>query len=140
MVDQTITKPIRFIKDLKIHIHGIPYIITFTLMKNNVLDSSSSMLLSWPWLCNTCVIHDWGNNLITIEGNGMVWIIVVTKDLDNNTRCPKVLLCYNLMEGVTYEKEEILLTTKPNLFTLRTITLHEPEILNVVIFGAKAST
>jgi hypothetical protein len=44
------------------------------------------------------------------------------------------------MEGVTYEKEEILLTTKPNLFTLRTITLHEPEILNVVIFGAKAST
>jgi hypothetical protein len=27
MVDQTITKPIGLIKDLKIHIHGIPYIV-----------------------------------------------------------------------------------------------------------------
>jgi hypothetical protein len=46
MADQTITKPIRLIKDLKIHIHGIPYIATFTIMKNNVLDSTYSMLLS----------------------------------------------------------------------------------------------
>jgi hypothetical protein len=46
MADQTITKPVGFINDLKIHIHGIPYIVTFTIMKNNVLDFNYSMLLS----------------------------------------------------------------------------------------------
>jgi len=46
MADQTITKPIELIKDLKIHVHGITYIATFTIMNNNVLDSNYSMLLS----------------------------------------------------------------------------------------------
>jgi hypothetical protein len=72
MADQTITKPISFIKDLKIRIHGIPYIATFTVMKSNVLDSTYYMLLGKPWLCNICVTHDSGNNLITIEGNEIV--------------------------------------------------------------------
>jgi hypothetical protein len=72
MADQTITKPIGLIKDLKIHIHGIPYIATFMIMKNNVFDFTYSMLLGRPWLRNACVTHDWGNNLIIIEGNGMV--------------------------------------------------------------------
>jgi len=35
MADQTITKPIGFIKDFKIHIHGISYIATFIVMKKN---------------------------------------------------------------------------------------------------------
>jgi hypothetical protein len=72
MADQAITKPVGLIKDLKIHIHGIPYIATFMIMKNNVLDSTYSMLLGQPWLHNACVILDRGNNLITMEGNGMV--------------------------------------------------------------------
>ncbi len=79
MVDQTITKPVGFINDLKIHINRISYITMFIVMKNNVLDYSYSMLLSRPWLHNARVIHDWGNNLITIEGNGMVRTIIVTK-------------------------------------------------------------
>jgi hypothetical protein len=29
MVDQTTTKPVGWIKDLKIYVHGIPYITTF---------------------------------------------------------------------------------------------------------------
>jgi len=41
-------------------------------MKNNVLDSSYSMLLGQSLLHNACVTHDWGNNLITIEGNATV--------------------------------------------------------------------
>jgi hypothetical protein len=44
MEDQTINKLVGFIKDLKIHIHGIPYIAMFAIMKNNVLDSIYSML------------------------------------------------------------------------------------------------
>jgi hypothetical protein len=42
MAYQTITKSVGLIKDLKILIHGIPYITTFTVMKNNVLDSNYS--------------------------------------------------------------------------------------------------
>jgi hypothetical protein len=72
MAYQTITKPVRFIKDIKIQIHGIPYIMTFTIMKKNVLDYGYLMLLGRPWLCIACVTHDWGNNLITIKRNGMV--------------------------------------------------------------------
>ncbi len=45
MVDQTITKPLGLIKDLKIHVHGILYIATFTIIKNNVLDFTYFMLL-----------------------------------------------------------------------------------------------
>jgi hypothetical protein len=42
MVDQTITKPVGLIMDIKILIHGIPYITTFMVMKHNVLDSKYS--------------------------------------------------------------------------------------------------
>jgi hypothetical protein len=83
------------------------------VMKNNVLDSNCSMLLGR----NAHVIHDWGNNLITIEGNGIMQTINVTKDLDNNIKCLEDLLCYNLMEGVTNVEEE-------RLFALDWICLH----------------
>jgi hypothetical protein len=86
MVDQTITKLIGLINDLKIHIHGLHYIVTFTIMKNNVLDSNYSMLLGWTWLRNARVTHDYWNNLITIKGNGMMQTIIVTKHLDSNTK------------------------------------------------------
>ncbi len=36
MANQIITKPTRLIKDLKIQIHGISYVTTFMVMKNNV--------------------------------------------------------------------------------------------------------
>jgi hypothetical protein len=45
MANQTITKLVGLIKNLNIHIHGIPYIATFMVMKSNVLDSSHSMLV-----------------------------------------------------------------------------------------------
>jgi hypothetical protein len=48
MANQTLTKPIGLIQYLKIYIHGIPYVITFTMMKNNVLDANYSMLLAHP--------------------------------------------------------------------------------------------
>jgi hypothetical protein len=45
MVDQTITKLVGPIKDLDIQIHGILYITTYMVMKNNALDSSYLMFL-----------------------------------------------------------------------------------------------
>jgi len=78
---------IGLIRDLKIHIHGIPYISTFTIMKINVLDVNYSMSLGSPWLCDVKVTHDWGSNMITIESNGIVWIVTITRHLDSTHDC-----------------------------------------------------
>ncbi len=91
MADQSMTKPLKIIKNLKIHIHGIPYITTFTILKNNVVDFSYAMLLGRPWLKDAKVIHDWGNNVITLQGNGIVKIILVNKKLGDEIRRPKYL-------------------------------------------------
>jgi hypothetical protein len=45
MADQTFVKPLGLIKDLKILVHGIPYVVTFIVIQNSVLDSSYFMLL-----------------------------------------------------------------------------------------------
>jgi len=58
MTNHTLTKLVRLIWDLKIHIHGIFYVVTFIVMRNNVLDSSYSMLFRCPSLCNAKVTHD----------------------------------------------------------------------------------
>jgi hypothetical protein len=140
MANQTITKLVRLVEDLKIQIHGIPYTTTFTVMKNNVLDFNYSMLLGRPWLHNAHVTHDWGNNIITIEGNGTMQTISITKHLDSNTKRPEVLLCYDLMKSVMDKKEEIFFIEKPDLFTIGIITLPKPKILNVAFFGAEVGT
>jgi hypothetical protein len=45
MANQSMTKPLGIIKNLKIHIHGIPYVATFIVLQNNVVDSIYFMLL-----------------------------------------------------------------------------------------------
>lgn len=114
-------KPIRIIWDLKIHIHGIPNIATFTIMWKNVLDGNYSMLFGQPWFRDAKVIHNWGKNMITIEANGT---IIVTKHLDVNTKQPKVILYYDFANGITNELE-ILLQSELELFTIGMITLSE---------------
>jgi hypothetical protein len=57
VVDQTTTKLVGLIRDMKIYVHGIPYIITFIVLKNNVVDFSYSMLLGRPWLRDAKVAH-----------------------------------------------------------------------------------
>jgi hypothetical protein len=39
MANQTTPKLVGLIKDLKIYVHGIPYITTFTILQNRVVDS-----------------------------------------------------------------------------------------------------
>jgi hypothetical protein len=48
MVDHTMTRPLRIIKNLKIHIRDISDVATFTVLQNNVVDFSYSMLLGRP--------------------------------------------------------------------------------------------
>ncbi len=83
------------IRDLKIFVHGIPYITTFTIFLNSVVDSSYSMLFRRPWLRDVKMAHDWGSNIVTIQKNGTIIIIIVTKHLGGEVKRPKMLLCYD---------------------------------------------
>jgi hypothetical protein len=57
MTNQTTTKLVGLIRDLKIYVHGIPYIITLFVLQNSVVDSSYSML-GRPWLRDVKVALD----------------------------------------------------------------------------------
>jgi hypothetical protein len=87
------TGPQGIIKKLKIHIHGIPYIATFTILRNNVVDSSYYMLLGRPWLRDEKVTHDWGNNVITIHRNGTINTTSINRKLGTKTIKPQILAC-----------------------------------------------
>jgi hypothetical protein len=56
--NQSITKPLRIIKNLKIYIHGMPYVTTFIILQNSVVVFSYFMLLGRPWLKDAKVTHD----------------------------------------------------------------------------------
>jgi hypothetical protein len=86
MVNQTTIKPVGLIKDLKIYVHGICYIIMFIVLQNRVVDSNYSMLLGRPWLRDAKTAHDWGSNIVTIQGNGTVRTIKVTKHLGGEVK------------------------------------------------------
>jgi hypothetical protein len=88
MVDQSITRPLGIIKNLKIHIHGIPYVATFNVLQNNVVDYNYSMLLWRPRFRYAMVTHDWGNNVINIQGYGTIRTILVNKKLGAKTKRP----------------------------------------------------
>ncbi len=50
----------------------------------SVRDASYSMLLRRPWLRDARVAHDWGNNTMTIQGNGIVKTI--TRSIGEETK------------------------------------------------------
>ncbi len=142
MVDQSMTRPLGIIKILKIHIHGIPYITTFIVLKNNVVDSSYSMLLRRPWLKYAKVTHDWGNNVIIVQDNGTIRTILVNMKLGAKTKRPQVLVYYDLMEGLTNEEEDLIFEAEPELFSSNTITLSKEIVLllSVQVLKIKSTT
>jgi hypothetical protein len=97
MTNQSMTRPLGIIRNLKIHIHGIPYIATLIILKTNVVNYNYSMLLGRPWLKDAKVTHDWVNNVIIIQGNGTIRTISINKKLRVETKRPQVLVCYDLM-------------------------------------------
>jgi hypothetical protein len=70
---------------LRIHIHGIPYVTTFTVLKNNVVDFSYFMLLRRLWLKDAKVTHDC-DNVIIVQGNGIIRTISINKKLRAKTK------------------------------------------------------
>jgi hypothetical protein len=83
------------------------------------------MLLGRPWLRDVKVAHDWGNNIVTIQGNGRIKTIIITKHLGGEVKIPEVLLCYDDQNGITDEKEDNIFGTKPKLFSIETISFLE---------------
>jgi hypothetical protein len=144
MENQTTTKPMGLIRDLKIYVHNISYITTFTIFQNNMVDFSYSMLLGKPWLRDVRVAHDWGNNTVTIQGNGIVKTIIVTKCLGGEVRRPNMLLCYDYQNDIVDEEENIVFALEPELFLIGTINLPKMiqyvETTNVVIMDTSDKT
>jgi hypothetical protein len=83
------------------------------MFQNSVVDFSYSILLERPWLKNDKMAHDWGSNIITIQGNGTIRTIIVTKHLGSEVGRLKVLLCYDYQNSFTNEEENIIFITKP---------------------------
>ncbi len=100
------------IRDLNIYVHGIPYITTFTIFQNSVVDSNYSMLLGKPWLKDGKVAHDQGTNIITIQMNGTIKTIIITKHLGGEIRRQEVLLCYDYQNGIIDEEKDIIYKAK----------------------------
>ncbi len=91
-------------------------------MNNKAVDPTYSMLLGHPWLWDAKVIHDWGTNMVTIESNGIVKPIFVSKYLNGNIRGPQIIISYNFMEGVI-DEEEIMHSFELDLLSIGMIAL-----------------
>jgi hypothetical protein len=131
MVGQSMTRPLGIIKNMNIHIHGIPYIATFTVLKNSVVDSSYYMLLRRPWLKDAKVTDDRGNNVITIQGNGIIKTISINKKLGAETRRPQVFVYYDLMQMLTYEEEDLIFETTKIVFNWHNFSEETVSLLSV---------
>jgi hypothetical protein len=64
MADASIVKPVGLLRDIRIHIHNIPYTMTLTIINCATIKSDDSILLGHPWLRHAKVIHDWGNDQV----------------------------------------------------------------------------
>jgi hypothetical protein len=86
------------------------------------------MLLGRPWLRDAKVTHDWGNNVIIVQGNGTIKTISINKKLGVETKRPQVLICYDLIEGLTDEKKDLIFETEQKLFLIGTIIISDETI------------
>jgi hypothetical protein len=105
------------IRNLKIYVHNIPYISTFIMLQTSVVDSNYSMLLGRSWLRDVKVTHDWGSNITTIQGNGTIKAITITKCFGGAVRRLGMLLCYDYQNGITNEEQDIMFVIEPKLFS-----------------------
>ncbi len=121
MADQTIAKPWSLIKDFKILVQGIIYVVTFIVIYNSVLDFNYSMLLGHPLLKDAKVSYDWGNDNIIIQGIDTIKIILITKKLGTPTKWLKVLICYDFHSRISNEEKNLMFVIEPWLFSIETI-------------------
>jgi hypothetical protein len=134
MANQIGAKPLGLIRAVKIFVHGVPYMVTFTIIKSNVPHSNYSMILGHPWLRDARVSHNWGTNIVTIQGSDIIRTILVTKKLGVQTKRPKVLVCYDSHFGIFDEEEDVMFATKLDLFSIGTtiVPTHIEHVLQPI--------
>jgi hypothetical protein len=72
-----------------------------------VLDFRYFMLLGRPWLKDVKMYHNWGNNIITIQGTSTIRTIHVTKKVGAPTNYPKVLVCYDFHSRIFVTRSQV---------------------------------
>ncbi len=75
--------------------------------------------------------------MITVQGNGTIRTISVNKKLGAEIKRPQVLVCYDLMESLIDEEEDLIFEIKPNLFSIGTITILNQTISLLTIGVSK---
>jgi hypothetical protein len=70
--------------------------------------------------------------MITIQRNGIVQTIAVTKHLGTNLKRLEVLLCFDYQNGIIDEEEDLMFVNEPKLFSIGTINL-PLETLDIVV-------
>jgi hypothetical protein len=70
------------------------------------------MLLGHPWWINEKISHNWGTNIVTIQGTGTIKTILVTKKLGIQTKRPKVLVCYDFHCRIFDDEKDVMFATK----------------------------
>jgi hypothetical protein len=91
------------------------------------------MLFGRPWLKDVQVTHDWGNNMIIIQGNGTIQTITMTKHLGTNLKRPEVLLCFDYQSGITNEEKDLMFANELELFSIGIISLPLDTLEIVVV-------
>jgi len=64
-----------------------------------------------------------GSDIVTIQKNGTIKTIIVTKHLRGEIRRLEVLLCYDYQNGIIHEEKDIIFAIEPVLFSIGTISL-----------------
>ena len=125
MADSSLVQPTGLLRDVKIYIHGIPYIIILTVISCKDVNFAYTILLGRPWLRDARVIHDWANDHIQIMGNGTVRTVRINRKLGFEATTPDALVCYNYVEGLTDEEEVILLEAEEFLHPIGTLAIDD---------------
>jgi hypothetical protein len=123
MADQAMVHPVGLIWNVRIHIHDILYFIILTIIQNKQVNEAYSMLLDSLRFIDAKVYHDWGKKVVTIQGNGTLKTILVNQRLGLRPQLLEVLVCYNIVEGLTNKEEDQHLSTKDDLFAIDAILL-----------------
>jgi hypothetical protein len=62
-----------------------------------------------------CQNFTWGNNLVTIQGNGTIRMIVTTKHLRNEIKKLEVLMCHDFQHKIINDEDDVMFKTKLKL-------------------------
>ncbi len=75
--------------------------------------------------------------MIIVQGNGTIKTISINKKLGVETRRLQVLVCYDLLEGLIDEEEDLIFEIEPKLFSIGTIIIFKKNSFIVEHWSVK---